>query len=126
MPNELDEFESVTGKIGIAVAVALLLAGCASPKVVQSVQPNDSQLSCEGLQKELTEAEKLHAAAESSMGSTGGQIVTGFLFFPALLVGFDNKKNAINAAEARETRLAGIMSEKNCKIAPKEPPKGAK
>ena len=50
------EFESGIGKRGIAVAVALLLAGCATPTVVQTVQPNDGQLNCEDLQKALTEA----------------------------------------------------------------------
>lgn len=128
MPGDLVEFRSVAVKIGMAVGAALLAAGCASPKVVQSVQPADSQLSCEGLQKELDEAEKLRAGAEGSLGSTGGQIVTGMLFFPALLVSHENRNNALNAAEVRKAHLAGLMSQRNCTAAPppKEPAKKGK
>ena len=127
MSNELNEFENVPSKIWIALAAALLLAGCATPKVVESVQPTDSQLSCEGLQKALDEAEKFRGAAESSLGSMGGQIITAFMFFPALLISHDNKRTALNAAEARKTHLIGIMSQKECKPAPppKAPAKGA-
>ncbi len=127
MPNEQGEFESGIKKSGIAVAVALLLAGCATPTVVQSVQPNDGQLNCEELQKALTEAEKLGNEAEGKRGSTGGNVVKGLLFFPALLVSNANVSDAIKAAEARKTHLTGLMSQKNCKVAPpKEPAKGAK
>ena len=128
MSGDLVEFRSVAVKIGMAVGAALLVAGCASPKVVQSVQPADSQLACEGLQKELDEAEKLRAGAEGSLGSTGGQIVTGMLFFPALLVSHENRTNALNAAEARKAHLAGLMSERKCAAAPppKEPAKKGK
>lgn len=127
MPNEQGEFESGIAKTGIAVALALLLAGCASPTVVQSVQPNDSQMTCEELQTALTEAEKLRNEAEGKRGSTGGNVVKGFLFFPALLVSNANVSDAIKAAEARKTHLTGLMSQKNCKVAPpKEPAKGAK
>ena len=125
--DEPDELERVTLKIRIAVAAVLLLGGCASPKVVESVQSTDSQLSCEGLQKELEGAEKFRGAAQSSLGSMGGQIITAFMFFPALLISHDNKTTALNAAEARKTHLIGVMSQKDCKPAPapKEPAKGA-
>ena len=125
MPNGQGGFESGFGKCGIAVAVALLLAGCTTPTVVQSVQPNDNQLGCEDLQKALAEAEKLGADAEARRGSTGGNLVKGFLWFPALLVSHANVNDAVKAAEARKAHLTGIMGQKNCTIAPpKEPAKG--
>ena len=127
MNNKHGGFESGIGKGGIGVAIALLLAGCASPTIVQSVQPEDAQLGCEQLIKELDEAEKLRVAADGSKGSSGGNLVKGLLFFPALLISNDNVKNATEAAEARKTHLAALMSQKDCKVPAKPPAKpGAK
>ena len=127
MNNKHGEFDCGIGKGGMAVAIALLLAGCASPQIVQSVQPQDAQMGCAQLIKEVDEAEKLRVAAEGSKGSSGGNLVKGLLFFPALLVSNDNVKNATEAAEARKTHLAALMSQKNCKAPAKPPAKpGAK
>ena len=62
MAIEQGKLEIGIGKGGIAVAVAMLLAGCAV-QTVQSVQPGDPQLSCEQLLNEVAEAEKLRLAA---------------------------------------------------------------
>jgi len=119
MPIEHGKFEiGVRG--GVALAVALLLAGCATPTVVQSVQPKDAGLSCAQLQGEVAEAEKMRLAAEGAQGTTGGNVLKAFLFFPALLVSNDNVGTATKAAEARKTHLSGLASQKKC-----PPPKPA-
>ena len=127
MSVEHGKIENGIGKCGIAVAVAMLLAGCAAPTVVQSVQPGDPQLSCEQLLVELAEAEKLRIAAEGKSGSSGGNIVQAFLFFPGDLVNRQNVTDAVKATEARKAHLDGLIKQKNCpppKPAPAKP--GAK
>ena len=114
MPIEHGKFGSGVCNGGIAFAVALLLAGCATPKVVESVQPKDASLDCAQLLAEAAEAEKLRLAAEGAEGTTGGNLLKGFLFFPALLVSYDNVKTATKAAEARKTHLADLSGKKRC------------
>ncbi len=123
MPIEHGKLENGIGKGGIAVAVAMLLGGCAV-QTVQSVQPGDPQLSCDQLLVEIAEAEKVRLAAEGSRGSSGGNIVQGLMFFPGLLVKDQNIADAVKAAEARKTHLGGIVAQKNCPV-PKPPAKPA-
>lgn len=107
----------------IVVAIMSLLAGCATPTVVQSVQPNDGQLTCEELQKESTEAERLRVAGEAATGSTGGNIIMGVIFFPAVLLTYENSRIATRAAEARKDNLKEIMTRKSCSFAAADPAK---
>ena len=111
----------------IAVAAGVFLTSCATPKVVESVQPADAQLSCAQLQSQFDEAEKLRTAAEGSRNSSGGNLVMGALFFPGALLTHSNVNEAVKAAEARKTHLTALMNQKNCEAAkpaaaPKKPP----
>ena len=58
----------------------LFLASCATPHVVDIVQPNDEQLSCIGLQNEIDKLDKFREEAGSEKGVTWGN--TGRLIFP--------------------------------------------
>ena len=92
---------------------SLFLASCATPHVVDIVQPNDEQLSCIGLQNEIDELDKFREEAESEKGVTWGN--TGRLIFPiAIWATYENAEQAIDAANQRELYLKGIMSKKNC------------
>ena len=92
---------------------SLFLASCATPHVVDIVQPNDEQLSCIGLQNEIDELDKFREEAESEKGVTWGN--TGRLIFPiAIWATYENAGQAIDAANQREVYLRGIMSKKNC------------
>ena len=53
----------------VAAAAGLFLTSCATPKVVESVQPADAQLACPQLQSQFDEAEKLRVAAIPSTRS---------------------------------------------------------
>ena len=99
---------------GMALAFALLLAGCASPTVVESVQSADNGRDCKQLQQELSEAEKFRGAAAHEKEVTGGTLIKGLIFFPAVFVSNDNANKAIDAAEARKVHLAGVMNAKKC------------
>ena len=93
---------------------SLLLASCATPHVVDIVQPNDEQLNCAGLQNEVDELDRFIEEAESEKGvnwSNAGRL----LVFPiGIWATYENAEQAIDAANQRELYLRGIMSKKNC------------
>ena len=93
---------------------SLFLASCATPHVVDIVQPNDEQLNCAGLQNEVDELDRFIKEAESEKGlnwSNAGRL----LVFPiGIWATYENAEQAINAANQRELYLRGIMSKKNC------------
>ena len=93
---------------------SLFLASCATPHVVDIVQPSDEQLNCAGLQNEVDELDRFIEEAESEKGvnwSNAGRL----LVFPiGIWATYENAEQAINAANQRELYLRGIMSKKNC------------
>ena len=52
----------------ISFFIIFFLASCATPHVVDIVQPNDEQLNCVGLQNEIDELDKFIEEAESEKG----------------------------------------------------------
>ena len=96
------------------IFASLFLASCATPHVVDIVQPNDEQLNCAGLQNEVDELDRFIEEAESEKGvnwSNAGRL----LVFPiGIWATYENAEQAINAANQRELYLRGIMSKKNC------------
>jgi hypothetical protein len=99
----------------ILLSSVFLLSACATPHVVDIVQPNDEQLNCAGLQNEVDELDKFIEEAESEKGvnwSNAGRL----LVFPiGIWATYENAGQAIDAANQREVYLRGIMSKKNCK-----------
>tara|TARA_B100000989_G_scaffold64829_1_gene44913 strand:- start:763 stop:1068 length:306 start_codon:yes stop_codon:yes gene_type:complete len=98
----------------IIVFSFLFLISCATPHVVDIIQPNDEQLSCIGLQNEVDELDKFIKEAESEKGvnwSNAGRL----LVFPiGIWATYENANQAIDAANQREIYLKEIMSKKNC------------
>jgi len=96
-------------------AIILILAGCASPTVVQSVKPGDAGLSCAQLQNEYADADKLKKTAADEKGVTGGNVAR-LLFWPSIVGTYMNANEAIAAADNRMVNLANLMSKGNCKV----------
>ena len=98
----------------IIVFSFLFLISCATPHVVDIIQPNDEQLSCIGLQNEVDELDKFIKEAESEKGvnwSNAGRL----LVFPiGIWATYESANQAIDAANQREIYLKEIMSKKNC------------
>lgn len=98
----------------IIVFSFLFLISCATPHVVDIIQPNDEQLSCIGLQNEVDELDGFIKEAESEKGvnwSNAGRL----LVFPiGIWATYENANQAIDAANQREIYLKEIMSKKNC------------
>jgi hypothetical protein len=106
--------EHLMSRILPLLAVAVL-AGCASPAVVQSVKPGDAGLSCSQLQNEYSDSERFKKEAEGEKGVTGGNVAR-LLFWPSIIGTYMNANEAIAAADNRKVHLANLMSQKNCEI----------
>ena len=93
---------------------SLFLASCATPHVVDIVQPNDEQLNCAGLQNEVDKLDKFIEEAESEKGVTWSNAGRLIVFPIGIWATYENAEQAINAANQRELYLRGIMSKKKC------------
>ena len=99
----------------LPIVAATILAGCASPTVVQSVKPGDSGLSCSQLQNEYSDTDRFKKEAESEKGVTGGNVAR-LLFWPSIVGTYMNANEAIAAADNRRVHLANLMTQKSCEI----------
>ena len=97
------------------VITAAVLAGCASPTVVQSVKPGDAGLTCPQLQNEYADTERFKKEAEGEKGVTGGNVAR-LLFWPSIVGTYMNANEAIAAADNRRVHLANLMTQKTCEI----------
>ena len=99
----------------LPLVAAAILAGCASPTVVQSVKPGDSGLSCSQLQNEYSDTDRFKKEAEAEKGVTGGNVAR-LLFWPSIVGTYMNANEAIAAADNRRVHLANLMTQKSCEI----------
>jgi hypothetical protein len=97
------------------LALAGLLAACASPTVVQSVKAGDNGLTCSQLRNEYQDAEKARSDAEKEKGVTGGNVAR-LLFWPSIIGTYMNANEAIAAADNRKVNLSNVMGQKGCKV----------
>ena len=98
----------------ILLLISLFLASCATPHVVDIVQPNDEQLNCAGLQNEVDELDEFIEAAEVEKGVNWSNAGRALVFPIGIWATYENANQAIDAANQREMYLRGIMSKKNC------------
>ncbi len=98
----------------IYIFIVFFLASCATPHVVDIVQPNDEQLNCVGLQNEIDELDKFIEEAESEKGVNWSNAGRLMVFPIGIWATYENAGQAIIAANQREIYLRGIMSKKNC------------
>jgi hypothetical protein len=106
----------------LSIIAILIISGCATPTVVQTVKSGDNGLTCPQLQNEYTDMERFKAAADKEKGMTGGNVARALLFWPAILGTFSNANEAIAAAETRKVHLANLMNQKGCTIPPPPAP----
>ena len=103
-----------TGMIRFFLLTVLFLTSCATPHVVDIVQPNDRQLDCAGLQNEINELNKFIEEAEGEKGVNWGNAGRALVFPIGIWATYENANQAIEAANQREVYLTGMMSEKKC------------
>lgn len=99
----------------LALSLAgLMLAGCATPTVVDKAKVDDGQLSCEGLKEQIAEADRFEEEARAERKVTGKNVAAAVFFWPALLGTYANTEEAIEAAQARKEHLTKLFGEKGC------------
>jgi len=98
------------------VTLVILLAGCATPKVIDARKAGDSGLSCEQIKQEIAEADQFEKDARKERTVTGKNVAAAILFWPALLGTYSNTEEAINAARERKENMFKLASSNNCKI----------
>src|SRR4051794_5912798 len=106
----------------LVVAGVIMLGGCATPTVVQTVKPGDFDLTCGQLQNEYSDAQRYRDEADREKSVTGGNVVRALFFWPAILGTAANANEAIAAADTRKAHLANAMYQKGCSIL-NSPPK---
>jgi hypothetical protein len=104
-------------KLMTSVLVLAMLAGCATPTVVQTRKVTDGDLTCDQLKSEIAEAEDFENKARQERGMTGKNVAAVLLFWPALLGTYSNTEDAMNAAKDRQKSLFNIARGKKCSYA---------
>ncbi len=102
--------------LSIATLAAILLAGCATPTVVDTKKVGDVNLTCDQLKQEIADAEKFEKEARKERTVTGKNVAAAVLFWPALIGTYSNTEEAINAAKERKENILKLAESKNCKI----------
>jgi outer membrane biogenesis lipoprotein LolB len=102
--------------LSIAILAAILLAGCATPTVVDTKKVGDANLTCNQLKQEIADAEKFEKEARKERTVTGKNVAAAVLFWPALIGTYSNTEEAINAAKERKENILKLAESKNCKI----------
>lgn len=102
---------------GVMVGLSsVLLAGCANPHLIESVQETgDWDLDCDQLQKEILLVDTYRKEADAEQGTTGTNFMAGLLF-GSTGIAYNQmvSKEAEEKAEARRKHLYQIFDEKRC------------
>jgi len=96
------------------IAAVTLLAGCATPHVVQPVKVSDSALTCAQLTTEMSDADRFRTDAQKEKGMTGTNVAAVIFFWPAMIGTYSNANEAIAAADTRKLNLMGLYNQKKC------------
>ena len=96
------------------IATVTILAGCATPHVVQTVKLSDNSLTCQQLTTEMADADRFRTDAQKEKGMTGTNVAAVIFFWPAMIGTYANANEAIAAADNRRSNLMGLYNEKKC------------
>ena len=97
----------------LIIAIAFL-SGCATPRVVDERKISDKDLSCDGIAKEIADAERFEREARKEKGVTGTNVAAAIFFWPAIIGTYSNANDAIEAAEERQRHLEVLHKAKGC------------
>jgi len=101
-------------RILLISAAMVVVAGCATPHVVEVEKIGDSSLTCQQISDQIDEANKFEKAARDERKVTGKNVAAAVLFWPALLGTYANTEDAINAAKERKIHLRELYKKKGC------------
>ena len=102
-------------KILVLLILKLFITSCATPTVVNVIQPRDNELSCNELNSEIAKANQY--ADEAQAAKKGGKphnIGAVLFFLPGLGFSMANIDEASKAAKERAIHLNKLKEKKNC------------
>ena len=93
----------------------IFLTSCATPTVVNVIQPNDNKLSCKELDTEIAKANEYANEAQDAKKAGKPHNIGAVLFFlPGLGFSMANIDEASKAAKDRAIHLNNLKEKKNC------------
>jgi hypothetical protein len=99
----------------LILILILYCTSCAAPKVVNVIQPNDNNLSCEELSEEIRKANDYADEANEAKKMDKPHNLGAILFFlPGYGVTLKNIDEALVAAKERALHLNKIKEKKEC------------
>lgn len=107
------KFVRISG--GIA-AMTLALSACVSPEVVQTRSVDDADLTCQDIKVQLGQLEEIRTEAAKGQRASGENVAAAILFWPAVIGNYQNAKQALEAANARNDVLVALAEEKRCRF----------
>jgi len=93
----------------------LFVLSCATPTVVNVIGPNDSDLNCSELSKEIAKANQYANEAQAAKKMSKPHNIGAMIFFlPAMGMTMKNVEEAAIAANDRALHLNKIKDKKKC------------
>ena len=102
-------------KLIITLNLFIFCISCASPTVINVIGPNDNNLNCKELSKEITRANKYADEAQEAKKMNKPHNIGAILFFlPGMGFTMKNIEEASKAAKDRAIHLNKKKKKKNC------------
>ena len=102
-------------KIFSILSLLLICTSCATPTVINVIGPNDNNLNCEELSKEIVKANQYADKAQQAKRMSKPHNIAALLFFfPAAGVTMINVEDATKAAKDRALHLNKLKEKKDC------------
>tara|TARA_B100001093_G_scaffold51004_1_gene43282 strand:- start:3125 stop:3439 length:315 start_codon:yes stop_codon:yes gene_type:complete len=102
-------------KILVLLILKLFITSCATPTVVNVIQPRDNELSCTELNSEIAKANEYADEAQAAKKADKPHNVGAILFFlPGLGFTMANIDEASKAAKDRALHLNKLKEKKDC------------
>ena len=102
-------------KIFSIISVFLICTSCASPKVINVINPNDDKLNCKELNDEIVLANRYLDEAQEAKKMNKPHNVGAILFFlPGAFFTMWNVDEASTAAKKRALHLYKLKEKKDC------------
>ena len=102
-------------KIFLILSLLLICTSCATPTVINVIGPNDNNLNCKELSREIIKANQYAAEALEAQKMSKPHNIGALLFFlPGAAFTATNVEEAAKAAKDRALHLNKLKEKKNC------------
>ena len=102
-------------KILTILSLLLICTSCATPTVVNVIDPNDNKLNCKELSAEIAKANQYADEAQDAKKMNNPHNIAAILFFyPGAGVTMKNVEEAAKAAKDRAIHLHKLKEKKDC------------